>query len=131
MKTVAILKKDIKEIEDKITKEWASTNRSKAYKNATKLQKQIHELSSYIPYIETNPKEEFIYKEIERITNRISAFTMQYVPINSFPDPMGLKVEVAGEYKKKQITYHRAKYEKDMGIPKLKQELKTLKYIIS
>lgn len=74
--------------------------------------KRIKFLAIVQAYLETSPDELYLGREIKRIENRINALVDSFDP-TQFKDPK--------EPKKK--------YEKEMGIPQLQQQLRTLRFI--
>jgi len=73
---------------------------------------RIEFLKMVARYLETCPDELYLGREIARIENKITAYYDLFDP-TQFKDP----------------TEPRKKYEKDMGIPELRKQLTTLRYI--
>lgn len=80
--------------------------------------KKIEEFTLYLRYAETNPSEDYLKREIDRISNRINLFMEKYVPL----DPE--------RFDKKTCTAHKMGYEKEMGTTKLRKQLTTLCFIV-
>lgn len=82
----------------------------------SRLQSRAAYLRHCIYYLQTHPTEDFIRKESERLSNRISQFDVHY-PL--WVGPAGL------DDKQKRSTY-----EREMGYAKIKQQLKTLNFLL-
>lgn len=68
-------------------------------------------------YIQTNPSEEFLAKEIDRISNRVNMLMKSYVALNETKNSVG------------DCLKHKKDYEKEMGIPHLRKRLSTLNFL--
>lgn len=68
-------------------------------------------------YLHTEPTQEFLDKELDRISNRINGFMKTYIPLDS------------ERHTKATCTFHKRNYEKEMGIPKLRKQLTAINYI--
>jgi hypothetical protein len=97
-------------------------------KTAQKLQVEVANLSAKkrvdflrvcMYYVQSNPKQEFLESEKDRLNNRINMFMQNYEPLD------------AERFSKKQCTAHKKKFEKEMDIPKLKQQLLTINFILN
>ncbi|MES2287409.1 MAG: hypothetical protein V4547_17075 [Bacteroidota bacterium] len=126
MKSAQFFKDEIEKLRSEMAE--AKTQLNKNYKMDEKLAKQlrgtvkrnrkkIEEYTLYLRYAETNPSEDYLKKEIDRITNRINKFTELYKPLD----------ETAHD--KKKCAAHKKDYEKEMGIPKLRKQLSTICFI--
>lgn len=85
-------------------------------KGSTRLKGQINFLTTVAHYLRSFPSEEFIHSEMGRIKNRILLFNDQYekwIPNRLFKD------------EKEKFS----EYLKEMGVPKLKLQLRALRYI--
>lgn len=69
-------------------------------------------------YLESNPAEDFIKKEEGRLENRINMYMKEYTPLDEEKNS------------KKECTKHKNNYQKEMGIPKLRVQLKTLYFLL-
>lgn len=97
--------------------EIASLNESRKETELTPRQEsraknRIEFLKTVELYLENNPDELYLGREIKRIENRINKIIESFDP-TPFQDPKEPKKE----------------YEKEMGIPHLRLQLKTLRYI--
>ncbi len=88
----------------------AGTFDSKRKESSAK--KRLEFLNLVKMYIETQPDEYFVAKEIQRIENRITLMLNQFDK-SKYKDP------------KEALK----KYEKDSGIPELRKQLKALRFI--
>lgn len=81
-------------------------------KELNRARKRMRELNLFKQYLETNPDEHFIRKEIGRVSNRIELLTP------------------AAAIWMKWDTKKKTEYSKENGITHLKEQLKALKYIL-
>jgi hypothetical protein len=112
MKTLEEINQDIRNVELEMMDGTTPKRRYKTLETKLKLLRQIK------MYLETNPSEEFIELEINRINTYISSKQSQF------------------EYWKKNVcpqhvdtNKRKALFEREVGIPHLKKQLKTLKYL--
>lgn len=94
----------------------------KSKREVSKLEKEMTNLIYCIQYLETNPRQEFIESEAARIEKDITRIgTEEYYKqwINGNKD------------RHQSLKDPRKAYENDMNLPILKQQLKTLKFILS
>ena len=115
MKTIKKVQQDIAS-----TIEEIKTLDSYTHKAAIKrLKAKLPTMRLCVSYLRTSPSEEFIRKEAERLTDRISAIEKLYV---SPPN--------ADFIKKSQVNAHRKAHEKNWDIPKLKKQLAVIWYLL-
>ena len=88
-------------------------------KEVKKIKKRIIFLKVCMYYVQSNPSQDFLEKERDRIINRVNMFLENYVPLN--PE----------KYMKKDISSHKKKFEKEMDIPKLRTQLTTINFILN
>src|ERR1700721_1062937 len=81
-----------------------------------KIKKKIQFLTTIVRYLETFPSEEFIKTEISRLNKRVSMVKDQF------------KDYVRSKYFEKEKDKLKA-YLKECGVPKLKLQLKALRFI--
>jgi len=126
MKTVEFFKTEIEKLRSEMAdcKSQLSKNAKMDERLAKQLRgtvkrnrKKIEEFTLYLRYAETNPSEDYLKKEIGRITNRINLFSEKYVPLDET------------RFDKKTCTAHKKGYEKEMGVTKLRKQLSTLCFI--
>lgn len=111
---------------EKVTNEWQSqiVQITTAVKNEEKdsivnrMKRRRDFLRVCVHYLESNPSEDFIKKEETRLENRINMYMKEYQPLDETKSS------------KKECTAHRVEYQKEMGIPKLRIQLKTLYYLL-
>jgi hypothetical protein len=108
MKTIQEIKNEIRELERTPQGELKSAE-------FKKILTKIDNLKTLVKYLETNPCEKFIEKEIERLKNRITKTQVGFVS----------QWEPDTKYYKKE----RANYLKEMGVPKLRQQLQSLLFL--
>jgi len=70
-------------------------------------------------YIQTNPSEEFLTKERDRINNRVDMLMKSYVGLNETKNSVS------------KCLKHKKDYEKEMGIPHLRKQLSTLNFLLN
>lgn len=85
-------------------------------KQRKEFQKRAVFLKNIKLYLERSPTSSFIKSEIERIENRIELLMNQFFAIHIAYNP--------------SMSPLRRKYEKENDIPKLKMQLKTLRFIL-
>lgn len=112
MRTVKQVKDEIKEIEHRL-----QTEELKKAVN-TKLRKRIQYLRHCIMYIETNPSPQFIKDEIKKVETKIDLRMNQFV------------LDGIEQMPKSVVAKLRREHEKMYEIPKLKEQVKTMKYIL-
>lgn len=107
MKTLAEVNRAIDEL--------LATDRAKTKRTVlSKILKRLEFLNLMKDYLTTNPTEEFVTKEINRIENRINALMALFDPT---------------AYKEPKIAMH--KFERDNGIPHLREQLRALRFILN
>jgi len=110
MKTKESIKKEIEELQLIIKKQDPIVKST---------MNKIDNLKLCMAYIETSPKEEFLEKQVNRIDERIKLIMLNYKPLD------------AERFPKAEVSKHKKDFEKLMGIPHLKNQLKILKYILN
>ena len=116
MKTINDINKEITE-SHKLLVEASKLKTKKAKNICKRLNKQIKFLKFIKTYLETNPRPEFVQSELETITIRIGRIDEGYLvwaagrAITAYKDP-------------------KKAYTNEMGLPQLKEQMKTLKYIL-
>jgi len=70
-------------------------------------------------YIKTQPNEDYLKKEADRISNRINLLMEKYKPLTD------------SRFTKSQVSVHKKSYEKEMGIPKIRTQLTTLNFLLN
>ena len=125
MKTVDQIKKEITEVikEMKSVSENFDFNEKQRGRETKKLSRKLEILKECKMYLETNPRQEFVNEEKERLTRIIAL----YESSERF-DSWKRSILVTLKTTPKNI---RAYYLKEMGVPDLKQSLKTIEYILS
>lgn len=102
--------------------ESAANNNNGSYRNVKKVFTKVNKRLLYYrmvrSYLQTNPKKEFIQNEYDRVTNRMSM-----IGLNFSHDLLSQNADV--------IKKKRAEYEKEQGVPKLREQQKCLKFILS
>ena len=107
------IKAEIKEATADLTKEYKKSSSKEA--TANRLKKKIQFLNLCKKYIESSPSSEFIDKEILRLENRINLLSADFV------EPENVD--------KKTLAKLKSAYGSEMGIPKLRVQLRTLRYL--
>jgi hypothetical protein len=107
MRTIEEINREIKEIRDNVKSAQKTTSAQKS---------RVEFLKQMKSYLETNPKEEFVRSESERIKNLIDSKSSQYEIWLQTTINKGGKL--------------RDTFETEMGIPSLRQQLKTLNWIL-
>lgn len=112
MKQVSDIQKEITEVTMQI-KDLADFP-----KDVKKLKKRLPVLLFLQQYLETAPTEEFLRKEVQRLSNRVKEVMKMYVPL----DPQ--------HNMNAQISKHKREFEKIWEIPKIKKQIEALKYLL-
>lgn len=86
-----------------------------------KLKKRYSFLKLCIMYLEEKPTIEFLDKEKDRLTNRVNLINAGYEPDKRL---------IASGLKKEEQAEH-SDYNKLMGMPKLKEQLKSISFLLS
>ena len=116
MKTINDINKKMAEAH-KLLVESSKIDTKKAKNICKRLNKQLRFLKLIKTYLESNPRPEFVQSELETITMRIGRIDEGYLvwaagrAITSYKDP-------------------KKAYTNEMGLPQLKEQMKTLKYIL-
>ena len=113
MRTIKQVNEEIKEIENRLNTEELKKAVS------TKLRKRILLLRQCAMYIETNPSPQYMKDEIKKIETKIS------LRLENFT------LEGVGAMPKSLANKLRREFEKEYDIPKLRQQVKTIRYILS
>lgn len=112
MKTIADIQKEIADIKYEIE----NTEMKKAAE--TKLRKRIAYLRTCVLYLETNPSPSFLKSEIEKVENKISLRMVNF----SLDGSLGMTKSFVLKMKKS--------YEAQFDIPKLREQVKTMRYLL-
>lgn len=118
MKTIDQLKRRRSEIEGMSREQVKALSK----RETSKLEKEMTNLIYCIQYLETSPRQEFVESELIRVEKEIARIaTDEYYKqwINGNKD------------RHASLKDPRKAYENEMELPKLKQQLKTLKFILS
>jgi len=116
MKTITIIQKEMGSIQVDL-----SSSKGLSKSDVTKLKKKYSFLKMCKMYLESNPTEEYLLKEKEKLNARINAINSGYIPDQRLIDA-GLKKEERKE---------RADYNKIMGITKTRNQLQAIKFLLS
>jgi len=76
-------------------------------------------LKTCLLYIKTEPNEDYLKKEVDRISNRINLLMTNYTPLDD------------ERCTKSQISTHKKNYEKEMGVPKIRTQLTTINFLLN
>jgi hypothetical protein len=109
----ATIKKEISDIEHRILHEEMKPATEK------KLRNKIPHLNHLIRYVESEPSPEFIKSEIERIEAKINLRMA------------GFDTESIKDWAKKDFNKVKKEYEKFHEIPKLREQVRTLRYLLN
>lgn len=112
MKTIATIQQDIKDITYRIQHVELKKGEEK------RLRKRIPFLKTCIMYLESEPKRDFIKQEIERIGTKIDLRMAEFVL-----DETNVDKRTANRLKRQ--------HEKKYDIPHLKEQLRTLRFILN
>lgn len=120
MKTVQEVNEEINEISLTLQAERGRKSEDKLFKPAeiSRMKKRIAWLKEIKMYLDTQPTAAFIKKECERLENSISLRMMYFV------------LDGAEALPKTTITKLKRDYEKRHDIPKLRQQVKTMRFIL-
>jgi len=116
MKTINDINKEITDAH-KLLVEASKLNTKKAKNICKRLNKRIKQLKIIKLYLESNPRPEFIRNERDTVLRHIASIDSGYV--------LWAAGRVLTAYKDPKKAYTN-----DMGLPALKEQLKTLKYIL-
>ena len=112
MKTIQELNEEIKNITYEIQNEEMKPSVEK------RLRKRIPYLKTCIRYLEENPNAAYMRSEIEKIQTKIN-LRMNEFPLDSYED-----------MDKKTVAKLRRDHEKKYQVPHLKEQVKTLKFLL-
>lgn len=112
MRTIKQVNEEIKEIEHRLKTEELKKSVS------TKLRKRIQYLKHCVMYIETNPSPQYMKDEIKKVETKVNLRMAQFV------------LEGVEAMPKSVVSKLKREHEKKYEIPKLKEQIKTLKYIL-
>lgn len=120
MKTVQEVNEEINDISLTLQAERGRKSEDKLFKPAevNRMKKRIAWLKEIKMYLETQPTAAFIKKECERLENSISLRMMYFV------------LDGAESLPKTTITKLKRDHEKKHDIPKLRQQVKTMRFIL-
>lgn len=112
MKTIADIQREIADIKHEIE----NTEMKKAAE--TKLRKRIAYLRTCVLYLETNPSPSFLKDEIEKLETKISLRMINFSIADADIKPKTVLSKIKKEY------------EKQFDIPKLRDQIKTIRYLL-
>lgn len=112
MKTIQEIQKEIVDIE-----KFCATDRATKRQMASGA-KRIENLRSCIMYLETNPSQEFMLKQLAQLKDKVSI-------INS-----GFSSWKSNNPKDAEVNNPKSKYETMMGLKTIKSQIKNLNYMI-
>ncbi len=120
MKTVQEVKKEIEEIANTLQTEQRRRSEDRIFKKreVTNMKKRLALLKIVSLYLETNPTIEFLKREVDRIENCISLRMVSFVLDDAESKP------------KTFISKMRKAHEKMYDIPKLREQVKTMRFIL-
>ncbi len=104
------IKQEIKEVE----KELANESGGKP-SIINRLKKRLQFLATCKNYIESKPTEEFVKKEVTRLENKINLLTAGFIKPENIDN--------------KTLAKIKSEYDSEMGIKKLRNQLRTLRYL--
>jgi hypothetical protein len=104
----------LEEVNEEISKLLETNRRETKRTVLSRILKRLEFLKLIKNYLTENPTEEFVSKEIARIENRINAL-MALFDAKAYKEP------------KKAME----KFERDNGIPKLREQLRALRFILN
>ncbi len=116
--------KTIKQIENQISQlvdEIESLEKGKVQKDlniAKRLRKKLAELNEFKFFLKTNPTEEFLRSEKERLMARMAAIDKEYTPLN--PDEVMLSL----------CKQHRKDFDKIWDVEKIKKQLAAIEFLL-
>lgn len=113
MRTIKQVNEEIKEIENRLNTEELKKSVS------TKLRKRITHLRKCKMYIETNPSTQYMNDEIKKIETKISLRLACFI------------LEGVDAMPKSLVNKLKREFEKEYDIPKLREQVKTIRYILS
>jgi len=116
MKTITEIQKEM----DSIKVDMMSNTKNISKSDKTKLKKRHQFLTICKMYLESNPTEEYLVKEKERLNSRVTAINKGYVPDKRLIEA-GLKKEERKEH---------ADYNKIMGLTKTRNQLQSIKFLL-
>jgi len=117
MKSIIELNKEIDSLILEI-KTLEDTEDKKHFRKAKQLRKRVAYLRYILLYLESLPSEEYLKKEKEKMSNRIGLLMLNYQPLDE-------------RFTKAQVSKHKKNHEKEMGVTKIKDQLKTIDFLIS
>jgi hypothetical protein len=118
MKSLKDIKLEISDQEEAIAEERSYAAPSKP--KISRAKKRLQFLKTVYMYIESGPDPDFLRKEIKRLDYRIKAI-IDLCP--DFSELSNVNLKKAKEMK--------VKYEKDNDIPRLKEQARTIRYILN
>jgi hypothetical protein len=117
MKSIKKIEQEMNNIQVEI-----STNSKEYTETAINRMKKRHSFLCVCKmYLESKPTDDFLEKEKERLSTRINLINAGYEPDQRLIDA-GLKKEEQSEHKD---------YNKIMGLPKIKEQLKSIQFLLS
>jgi len=112
MRTIKQVEEEVKEIEHRLKTEELKKSVS------TKLRKKIQYLRHCIMYIETSPSPAYMKEEIKKVETKIGLRMAQFV------------LEGVEAMPKSVVSKLKREHEKKYEVPKLREQIKTLRYIL-
>lgn len=76
-------------------------------------------LKTCLLYINTSPNEDYLKREVERISNRINLLLKNYKPLS------------ADRHTNSEVSKHKKDYEKEMNVSKIRTQLTTLNFLLN
>lgn len=114
MKTIQELKEDIESLKDTDLNKLTKRQRSA-------LEKKVDTINKAVLYLERNPKEEFVQKQLEDVQKKIE-YAESPKNIKEF---MKFNPSICG------LKESKAAFQKECGLLKLKQQKQMLNYLLS
>lgn len=119
MKTLYDIKLERENLYSEI-KQLELTDEPKNLTKAKRSRVKLIQLKEYQMYLETNPSEEYLKKEVKRIENLLSAIDKLYIlPKDHEKLTKGI------------LSKLRKPFDDTHGVPKLKKQLAALKYLLN
>jgi hypothetical protein len=114
MKTVDALQKTIHEL----TVAGQAAAEAKKVKEKARIGKRVAHLKMCVSYLKSDPSEDFIKKERDRVANRINLLLEAWI-------------EPHESVQEKEAKKMKKLYEKDMGIPQLRNQMSVLNFLLN
>jgi len=111
--------KDLKDIEKEIREAELDICQNDGLPSEKRYRKRLAHLKQMRSYLKSNPSEEFLYSEKERLNGRISSIMKLFKPLDPEKIP------------KPECTKHRKEFEKQWELPKLRKQASVIHYLIN